>query len=216
MGKRLDSLVIGMSLLLIGGHAQAEQPAVPAEEMTHAQSTTSTVPAPVAPPVYLQPEDTEEKAEAITITVQGYGSPPKRYYPDGQRKLMAMRAAKLDAYRALAERIHGLRIYGGTTIGDMVVEKDRFRVLLDAFVLGAKVISLGPAEDGNYEAVVEAVVDERFLAQVFANRSRELILSMEPVYVQRLQPQAPPPEPYDPKILYDYDARPNFYYSGSN
>ncbi len=34
-----------------------------------------------------------------------------------QRRLMAMRAAKLDAYRSLTEQIHGIRIQGETTIG---------------------------------------------------------------------------------------------------
>ena len=34
-----------------------------------------------------------------------------------QRRLMAMRAAKLDAYRSLTEQIHGIYIQGETTVG---------------------------------------------------------------------------------------------------
>ncbi len=109
------------------------------------------------------------KAERVKISVTGYGAPPKDYYPDAQRRLMAMRAAKLDALRSLAERVNGLRIWGGTTIGDMVVEKDRYRVFLDTFIRGAKVMEVSPSEDGAYETVVELTVDRGFLSAVLEN-----------------------------------------------
>jgi len=109
------------------------------------------------------------KAERVKISVTGYGAPPKEFYPDAQRRLMAMRAAKLDALRSLAERVNGLRIWGGTTIGDMVVEKDRYRVFLDTFIRGAKVMEVSPSEDGAYETVVELTVDRGFLSAVLEN-----------------------------------------------
>ncbi len=109
------------------------------------------------------------KADRVKISVTGYGAPPKAFYPDPQRRLMAMRAAKLDALRSLAERVNGLRIWGGTTIGDMVVEKDRYRVFLDTFIRGAKVMEVSPSEDGAYETVVELTVDRGFLNAVLEN-----------------------------------------------
>jgi len=111
-----------------------------------------------------------EKAEAIKIRVTGYGAPPKAFYPDPQRRLMAMRAAKIDAYRSLAERVSGLQIWGGTTIGDMVVEKDRFRVYLDTHLAGARVIAESGQEDGTYETVVELKVDQLFLNQTLPKK----------------------------------------------
>lgn len=107
----------------------------------------------------------ERKAAQIKVNATGYGAPPKSFYPEPQRRLMAMRAAKVDAYRSLAERVNGLRIWGGTTIGDMVVEKDRYRVFLDAFVRGAEIIAENPMEDGTYETVVELVVGQEFLEE---------------------------------------------------
>ena len=101
--------------------------------------------------------------KSIKIRVTGYGAPPKSFYPDPQRRLMAMRAAKIDAYRSLAERVTGVQIWGGTTIGDMVVEKDRFRVYLDTHLTGARVIAENPQEDGTYESVVELKVGQSFL-----------------------------------------------------
>lgn len=103
------------------------------------------------------------KVESVRVRATGYGAPPKAYYSDPQRRLMAMRAAKIDAYRSLAERVKGLQIWGGTTIGDMVIEKDRFRVFLDTYLVGAKVIAENPNEDGTFETVVELKVGEQFL-----------------------------------------------------
>lgn len=119
-------------------------------------------------------------AETMIITARGWGAPPKQYYPEGNRRLMAMRAAKLDAYRSLAERIHGVRIWGGTTVGEMVLEKDQFKVLLDAYVVGAKVLSIMEQKDGNYEAVVEVEVDRNFLYRALASRSD--LLNVPPEY----------------------------------
>lgn len=102
-------------------------------------------------------------AESVRIRVTGYGAPPKAFYPDPQRRLMSMRAAKIDAYRNLAERVKGVQIWGGTTIGDMVVEKDRFRVYLDTRLSGARVIAENPHDDGTYETIVELKVGQQFL-----------------------------------------------------
>ena len=121
-----------------------------------------------------------QPADTMVITARGWGAPPKQYYPEGNRRLMAMRAAKLDAYRSLAERIHGVRIWGGTTVGEMVLEKDQFKVLLDAYVVGAKVLSIMEQKDGNYEAVVEVEVDRNFLYRALASRTD--LLNVPPEY----------------------------------
>lgn len=109
------------------------------------------------------------KVEEIKVRATGYGAPPKAFYSDQQRRLMSMRAAKIDAYRSLAERVKGIQIWGGTTIGDMVVEKDRFRVFLDTFLVGAKVIMQTPHEDGTYEATVEMNVGQRVVQTMMYN-----------------------------------------------
>ena len=102
------------------------------------------------------------------VGATGHGAPPKYYYPDGQRRLMTMRASKVDAYRALAEVVGGLHIWGGTTISDMVVEKDRYRTFIDTYVRGARVISVDAGEDETYTTVVELNINDRFLWQILA------------------------------------------------
>ncbi len=108
------------------------------------------------------------KVESIKVSATGYGAPPPKYYPENQRRLMTMRASKIDAYRALSESINGLHIWGGTTIGDMVIEKDKYRVFVDGFIRGARITSVNANEDGNYETVVELVIDSRFLNRILS------------------------------------------------
>ena len=110
-----------------------------------------------------------QKTDHVRVSATGYGAPPKAYFPEPQRRLMAMRAAKVDAYRSLAERVNGLRVWGGTTVGDMVVEKDRYRVFLDSVVRGAEVMTVNGMEDGTYETIVEMTLGQAFLAQVLAD-----------------------------------------------
>jgi len=117
---------------------------------------------------YLKTNDDDEKRDTIRINSTGYGAPPKKYYPEYQRSLMAMRASKIDAYRALAETINGLHIWGGTTLGDMAVQDDHYRVFLDSYVRGAKVESVTKRDDGNYETVVSTIVDQNFMTYVLS------------------------------------------------
>jgi hypothetical protein len=105
---------------------------------------------------------------------------------------MAMRAAKIDAYRSLAERITGIEIWGGTTIGDMVVEKDRFRVYLDTHLIGARVIAENAQEDGTFETIVELKVGQSFLNSTLPTKvSTECNISNEnPMRLTRESPRS--------------------------
>ena len=99
----------------------------------------------------------------VRVNATGYGTMSAfEGYSTGQRRLMAIRASKLEAYRSLAEQIHGVRITGNTTVGSMMAESDHFRAYVDAFIRGAKVVSISPMEDGNYETTVELELDQNF------------------------------------------------------
>lgn len=56
----------------------------------------------------------------------------------GQGRLMAERAARLDAYRKLGERINGLFITSDTTVRDFVATDDRIRTQMQTFLRGAR------------------------------------------------------------------------------
>jgi hypothetical protein len=100
----------------------------------------------------------------MVLRVVGYGAidPKAISLSEVQRRLMAMRASKLDAYRTLAERVYGTQIIGNTTVENLVAKNDRFRTYVDSYVLGAKVISQDELHDGSFETVLEMVIDEGF------------------------------------------------------
>jgi hypothetical protein len=70
-----------------------------------------------------------------------------------------MRAARLDAYRAMAEQVYGLRVEGGSTVGSLALKDDSFKVYIDAFIRGARVTNVAQREDGSYETTVEMDFD---------------------------------------------------------
>lgn len=75
---------------------------------------------------------------------------------------MAIRASRLDAYRALVEQVYGVRVTSNTTVAGLVAQNDSFRVYVDAYLRGAKVLSVTPMAEGNYETVLEIELGESF------------------------------------------------------
>lgn len=73
-----------------------------------------------------------------------------------------MRASKLDAYRALVEEVYGVRITSNSTVSAMVAQQDNFRAYVDAYLRGAKVLTVTPLPDGNYETVMELELSNQF------------------------------------------------------
>ena len=73
-----------------------------------------------------------------------------------QRKLMAYRAARVDAIRKLAERIKGLSITSETTVQDFVAESDTIQTSVNAWLNGMKEVGKPKyMEDGTCELVME-------------------------------------------------------------
>jgi len=127
----------------------------------------------------------------VTLNATGYGAVNMaacegqcdRVAP-AQRKLLAMRAARLDAYRAMAEQVYGLRIEGGSTVGSLALKDDGFKVYIDAFIRGARVTNVAQREDGTYETTVEMDFDTNAAlspapsarpAQAVARNARSLV-----------------------------------------
>ena len=104
----------------------------------------------------------------VTLNATGYGAVNNTVcagqcdrISTAQRKLLAMRASRLDAYRAMAEQVYGLRIEGGSTVGSLALKDDSFKVYIDAFIRGARVTNVAQREDGTYETSVEMDFDTR-------------------------------------------------------
>lgn len=105
------------------------------------------------------------------LTAVGYGAVggSNSQYTLGQQKLLAMRAARVDAYRNLAEQVYGFHISGNTSVSAFATQNDSIRTYVDAFIRGARVVSLTPVADGNYEATVELDLTPAFFYCVSNN-----------------------------------------------
>lgn len=102
--------------------------------------------------------------DPVVLRVEGYGASGSADAQTNQqqRKLLAMRASKMDAYRAMAERVYGTRIQGNTTVHNLATRDDNIRGYVDNLVRGAKVISTSQESDGTYKTRMELVLEPRF------------------------------------------------------
>ncbi|QQD22257.1 hypothetical protein GJQ54_10990 [Oceanospirillaceae bacterium ASx5O] len=117
------------------------------------------------PEAYFEPVKQEvDPIAPMTLRVVGYGATEvaSKSKSDAQRRLLAIRAARMDAYRAMAERVYGISVQGSTTVRDMVVQNDRFRSYVETYMHGARVVSTDVMPDGTVETVLEMVIDHGF------------------------------------------------------
>lgn len=124
-----------------------------------------------------QKESTKKKVppKIKTLKAIGYGvESDYMNYPAPRKRLLAIRAAKVDAYRNLAETLYGTRITGMTTVRDAAIESDRFRAYIDAVVRGAQLLALTPKGDGIYEAELELEINEN-LYHCFASLTPDCV-----------------------------------------
>ncbi len=114
-----------------------------------------------------------ERRESLTATGYAVISVQNHRLP-AQQRLLAIRAAKLDAYRSLTEQVYGLRIDATATVADMVVQNDTFRSRVEGVIHGATLVSITPTGDDTYETTLSldrAVVQDLralYLSQVMA------------------------------------------------
>lgn len=111
----------------------------------------------VLPPTYSYPvgiayaADVTDQAEMIQA--DGFGSMPAGM-PAGRAKLMARRAAIVDAQRNLVETIKGTAVDAETTVNNYVTQSDLVKTKVSGIVTGARVISENIDTDGTYHVVM--------------------------------------------------------------
>ena len=91
-----------------------------------------------------------------TISAVGYAvvsSQPGR--SANQKRLMAIRSARMAAMRDLAEQIHGLKVEGNTTVIDLMVQNDTFRGIVSGTIRGARTVRINPTGTDTYEVLLE-------------------------------------------------------------
>lgn len=83
-----------------------------------------------------------------------------------ERRLMAIRAARLEAMRDLTEQVHGLRLDAETTVSDQVVRSDRVRGIVSGEIRGARTVRITPKGNDSFEVVMALDPDTvRYIVQ---------------------------------------------------
>ncbi len=139
--------------------------APPAPVPTPVAARPAAAPASELPPAAAMVErrDTLVATGYAVIGVQNHRSP-------AQQRLLAIRASKLDAYRALTEQVYGQYLDATTTVADMVVMSDTFRARVEGVIYGAVLVSITPVNDDTYETTLS-------LDRSVANDLRQLYLA---------------------------------------
>ena len=148
---------------------------------------TVATPAPAAAPRTMQAASEQSPASMITpmlerketMVATGYAVISiQNHKNSAQQRLLAIRASKLDAYRALTEQVYGQQLDATTTVADMTVLNDTFRTRVEGVIYGATLVSITPVGDDTYETTLSldrnAVQDLRmlYLTQVASRSNR--------------------------------------------
>ncbi|MDD5711715.1 MAG: hypothetical protein PHY31_03030 [Smithellaceae bacterium] len=124
------------------------------------------------------------------IEAVGIGAPPERYIGKPNARPMALRAAKVDAYRNLLEVTKGVRVDSQTTVKDFVTESDVINTQIDGIVKGAQVMKQDYMSDGTVEVTVRMPLGGS-LSQVIIPKAIEKAPPAPPAPV--VAPAAPAP-----------------------
>jgi len=148
---------------------------------------TVATPAPAAAPRTMQSASEPSPASMITpmlerketMVATGYAVISiQNHKNSAQQRLLAIRASKLDAYRALTEQVYGQQLDATTTVADMTVLNDTFRTRVEGVIYGSTLVSITPVGDDTYETTLSldrnAVQDLRmlYLTQVATRSNR--------------------------------------------
>lgn len=117
------------------------------------------------------PLTNNERRRPITATGYAVISIQPHHLP-AQQRLLAIRAAKLDAYRGLAEQVYGQYLDGATTVADATLRSDRVRARVEGLIHGAEVVAIAPVGNDTYETTLSL--------------DREIMLELRTVYLEEM------------------------------
>ena len=109
---------------------------------------------PVKPPPVRRPDFVDDESDVVVkptetiegsinwskgfIQARGYGRPPGDETDEEAKRLLALRAAKAEAYSNLAEITAGVKVTSDTTVRDMTLENYDINLKVEAVIKGAK------------------------------------------------------------------------------
>ena len=144
------------------------------EEPVKEETQTSVVEkkAEVAPSAENIPAEFEEEYKGVVVVSQvegvdwqkgvitaiGRGLPPQHITNPGQAKILAMRAAKVEGYKALLETILQMKTPPDKGMKEYLNEKHIEITRIEGFVKGARVVKEEYKDDGSAEVTLEAPI----------------------------------------------------------
>jgi hypothetical protein len=90
-----------------------------------------------------------------------------------QRRLMAIRAAKIDAYRVLAEQVHGVQLDGQTTVAEAMLTSDVMSSAVRGTIMGAETVKIEPKGADTY--IVELSISQTHVDRLIALYKKGLL-----------------------------------------
>lgn len=110
----------------------------------------------------LEPTVTAPTAAAVAAPLLGRGFAQVAQQPGesvNQRRLLAMRAARLDALRDLTEQVHGIHLTSDSTLRDAVLRNDMLAARVEGTLRGARTLSIEPKGEDGYAVTMQLDAD---------------------------------------------------------
>lgn len=76
-----------------------------------------------------------------------------------EKRLLAIKAARLEALRDLTEQIHGIRISADSLLRDAVLRNDTLSAQVQGTLRGARTVAIEPRGDDGYVVIMELDAD---------------------------------------------------------
>ena len=93
------------------------------------------------------------------------------------KRLQAMKASKLDAYRELAEQVYGQKVDGNQALANLVLTDNQLKSSVEGVIRGARVVKSYPVGDDTYATELEldmALVYDLYLSTAKPRRIRDV------------------------------------------
>lgn len=104
----------------------------------------------------------------ITLSAVGIGVSPENSLSPSQAFAMAKRAAIVDAYRQIGEKMYGIRINGQDTVRDMMLQSSTVKTKVEALIRNAEVLET-VYKDGLCQVNMELKLDGRVWHRILSS-----------------------------------------------
>lgn len=100
--------------------------------------------------------ETIEPAEYPVLSAVGYAPINAQMGLDeSSKRLMAIKASKLDAYRELAEQVYGQKVDGNQQLSNLVLTNNSLKSSVEGVIRGARVVKTYPVGEDTYATELE-------------------------------------------------------------